>query len=305
MRKIILSKNNFVKAIFTNVSAYEFRKLLNSLKVSISNIPIIILNKSLIDLTGNDSSRDGASVFTIIGQNKHLKRKSKIKHSKGISEISKKDKVIILKNENKETPKENINQNKKIEIKPSKKHESIRVSEQKNLFTKVITITPYITPQNKMIMGETQKQKDKINKAKKPEKKEKASTKSSKVIKTPIKKLETTKVSKNKRAELYISKEEKPKENTNRISNNSKTNRTKLKTTRYSLQKKNSPRLVAFFSSALAPVLFGLGLAGMIVHKKTFSSMLIASSLAIIGFGLFANNNSKTNKNSKQLVKKI
>ena len=71
VRKIRLYKNNFVKAIFTNISAYELHKLLNT---STSNIPIIILNKKLIDLTEEDSD-SGAAVFTIIGQNKHLKIK--------------------------------------------------------------------------------------------------------------------------------------------------------------------------------------------------------------------------------------
>lgn len=81
VRKIRLYKNNFVKAIFTNISAYELHKLLNT---STSNIPIIILNKNLIDLTEEDSD-SGAAVFTIIGQNKHLKIKNN-KHPKGIDE---------------------------------------------------------------------------------------------------------------------------------------------------------------------------------------------------------------------------
>ena len=214
MRKIILLKNDFVKAIFTNISSYELCQLLNSFKTSISNIPIIILNKSLIDLIEDDSSASGANVFTIIGQNKPL-RKNITKHPKGIEPIKKEpSKITVLKNENKKAPQENTNQNNKKEIKPSKEHETIRVSEQKNLFSKVVTITPYISPKNKMIIGEMQKQKEKINKQKQSDKKEKATIKvSAKTVNPTIKKQESTKVNQNKTTAPYILKTENTKEN--------------------------------------------------------------------------------------------
>lgn len=311
MRKIILLKNDFVKAIFTNISAYELCQLLNSFKTSISNIPIIILNKSLIDLIEDDSSASGANVFTIIGQNKPL-RKNKTKRPKGIEPIKKESsKITVLKNENKKAPRENPNQNNKKEIKPSKEHETIRVSEKQNLFSKVVTITPYISPKNKMIIGKMQKQKEKINKQKQSEKKEKAITKAPyKIVKPTIKKQKTAKANKNKPAKTDISKKEKSKEITkqdsiNKANNNLKINISKLKAPKYSLQKKKSPGLIALFSAAFVPVLFGVGLAEIIGHKKSFPSVLITSSLAIIGFGMFANNNYKTNKNSKRLVKTL
>lgn len=288
MRKITLSKNNFVKAIFTNISAYELHKLLN---ISISNIPIIILNKNLIDLTEEDSD-SGAAVFTIIGQNKHLKIKNN-KHPKGISE-KKLSKVTILKNE---SQKETLNQ-KKIEVKHSKEHKSIRVSEQKNLFTKVITITPYISPKHKMIMGEIQK--DQINKLKQLKQKEKHSKVAVKKVNPTIKKSEN-KI--NKPSVTYISKIEKSKENTNKVikkTSQPKISKVKPKQPRYSLQKKSSPGLVALFSATIASVLFSIGLAGIIGHKKTLLNVLIASSFAIIGLGMLANK--KTN--NKRLVKK-
>lgn len=302
MRKIILLKYDFVKAIFTNISAYELCQLLNSFKTSISNIPIIILNKSLIDLIENDSSASGADVFTIIGQNKPL-RKNKTKHPKGIEPIKKESsKVNVLKNENKKAPQENPNQNSKKEIKSLKEHETIHVSEQKNLITKVITITPNISPKTKMIIGEMQKQK---------EKKEKAITKApAKIVKPTIKKQETAKANKNKPAKADISKKEKSKEITkqdsiNKANNNLKINISKSKTPRYSLQKKKSPGLIALFSAAFVPVLFGIGLARIASHKRLFPNVLVASSLAIIGFGMFSNSAAKTRSQNKQLVKKI
>lgn len=302
MRKIILLKYDFVKAIFTNISSYELCQLLNSFKTSISNIPIIILNKSLIDLIENDSSASGADVFTIIGQNKPL-RKNKTKHPKGIEPIKKESsKVNVLKNENKKAPQENPNQNSKKEIKSLKEHETIHVSEQKNLITKVITITPNISPKTKMIIGEMQKQKDK---------KEKAITKApAKIVKPTIKKQETAKANKNKPAKADISKKEKSKEITkqdsiNKANNNLKINISKSKTPRYSLQKKKSPGLIALFSAAFVPVLFGIGLARIASHKRLFPNVLVASSLAIIGFGMFSNSAAKTRSQNKQLVKKI
>lgn len=286
VRKIRLSKNKFVKAIFTNISAYELHKLLN---ISISNIPIIILNKNLIDLTEEDSD-SGAAVFTIIGQNKHLKIKNN-KHPKGIDE-KKLSKDTILKNQ-----KETLNQ-KKIAVKHSKEHKSIRVSEQKNLFTKVITITPYISPKHKMIMGEIQK--DQINKLKQLKQKEKHPKVAVKKVNPTIKKSEN-KI--NKPSVTYISKIEKSKENTNKVikkTSQPKISKVKPKQPRYSLQKKSSPGLVALFSATIASVLFSIGVAGIIGHKKTLPNVLIASSLAIIGLGMLANK--KTH--NKRLVKK-
>ena len=286
MRKITLFKNNFVKAIFTNISAYELHKLLNT---STSNIPIIILNKNLIDLTEEDSD-SGAAVFTIIGQNKHLKIKNN-KHPKGIDE-KKLSKDTILKSQ-----KETLNQ-KKIEVKHSKEHKSIRVSEQKNLFTKVITITPYISSKHKMIMGEIQK--DQINKLKQLKRKEKHPKVAVKKVNPTIKKSEN-KI--NKPSVTYISKIEKSKENTNKVikkTSQPKISKVKPKQPRYSLQKKSSPGLVALFSATIASVLFSIGLAGIIGHKKTLPNVLIASSLAIIGLGMLANK--KTH--NKRLVKK-
>ena len=70
------------------------------------------------------------------------------------------------------------------------------------------------------------------------------------------------------------------------------------KTPKYKLQKKSSPNLAALFSITAASFL----LAFTFGHKKLFSSVLVASSIAIIGFGMFAN---KSTKKDKQFVKKI
>ena len=173
MKKIILSKANILKAIFTsNISFHKLYKLLNyctkqnNMAISKNSISILILNKALIDLIENNTSNESdANTFTIIGKidYKKLKEQNKIKHPKGIDKKIP-SKVIILNTENKEKPKEkikpkeikNVTQNKKVEIKPA----SIRVSEQKNLFSKTITITPIITPKKKAIINSSAKKKE-------------------------------------------------------------------------------------------------------------------------------------------------
>lgn len=285
MRKIILAKNDFVKAIFTNISVYELGQLLNKL----TTFKILILNK-LMDLTDDDST-SGANILTIIGQNKYFKKMAK--HPKGIGEINKEEvsKITVLENKGKKTTEENINQKEKG-INVSKEHGTIRVSEQKNLFGNVITITPYISPKNKIIIGAAQKEKSKLQTK---EKKRKSAT-----VVNPTVKKETIQTIENKPKAAHISKVEKSKENTNQnynnVKNNQKTNHFKSAKSRYSLQKKSSPRFALF---SVAAVSFLFGLVGMIRHKKVFPGILL--SLTIMSFGMFGNN--KTN--NKRLVKKI
>ena len=317
MKKIILSKTNILKAIFTNnISFHKLYKLLNYCKkqnnmaISTNNFQVLILNKALINLIENNtSSESGANTFTIIGKidYKKLTEQNKIKHPKGIDKKIP-SKVIALNPEKKETPKENknINQNKKVEIKPANKPASIRVSKQKNLFSKTITITPVISPKKKAIINASIKNKEEnIN----PQLKNKeniqikAPNKNVNLVKATIEKPNNIKKTK---TETNLPKKENPKQNitqkpvTKIVSKPApKTNQIKQQTPKYKLQKKSPSVFVALFSAVSASILFGLGLA-TIGHKKSFSSMLIASSLAIASFGIFANN---TKNKSKQLVK--
>ena len=292
MSKIILSKVNFIKAIFTNISIYELHKLLSSLTTS--NISILILNKALIDLTEDDSAdASGAVTFTIIGQTNYKKIKEK--------DINK-----------------SIKQEKqKSKVKWQKKNTSISISEQKKLISKIITITPNISKKDKLIIAEMQKQKAKINQVKQADKKEKTTTKTEKqTVKTSSKAKTIQNQSVNTKAmpaEIYISKAEKTKENTDQIttikidsSPQIKVNQTQSKAPRYSLQKKSSSGLVALFSAACVSAILGLGIgfAGIVGHKKSFSNMLIASSFAVVSYGILAHN-TKTNHQSKQLIKKL
>ncbi len=315
MKKIILSKANILKAIFTsNISFHKLYKLLNyctkqnNMAISKNSISILILNKALIDLIENNTSNESdANTFTIIGKidYKKLKEQNKIKHPKGIDKKIP-SKVIALNTENKEKPKEkikpkeikNVTQNKKVEIKPA----SIRVSEQKNLFSKTITITPIITPKKKAIINSSAKKKEEnIN--------QQLKSKENTQIKIQSKNVTLVKPNniKNQKSETNLPKKLNPKQNitqklvTKIVSKQTqKINQTKPNTPKYSLQKKSPINLVAIFSAVSASILFGLGIAA-IGHKKSFSSMLIASSLAIASFGIFANN---TKTNGKRLVKK-
>lgn len=315
MKKIILSKANILKAIFTsNISFHKLYKLLNyctkqnNMAISKNSISILILNKALIDLIENNTSNESdANTFTIIGKidYKKLKEQNKIKHPKGIDKKIP-SKVIILNTENKEKSKEkikpkeikNVTQNKKVEIKPA----SIRVSEQKNLFSKTITITPIITPKKKAIINSSAKKKEEnIN--------QQLKSKENTQIKIQSKNVTLVKPNniKNQKSETNLPKKENPKQNitqkpvTKIVSKQAqKINQTKPNTPKYSLQKKSPINLVAIFSAVSASILFGLGIAA-IGHKKSFSSMLIASSLAIASFGIFTNN---TKTNGKRLVKK-
>lgn len=319
MKKIILSKTNILKAIFTsNISFHKLYHLLNDFKkannltISTNSISILVLNKALIDLIeDNSSSESEAATLSIIGEinYKKLKQQNKKKHPKGISEIDKKipSKVIVLTTENKEKQKEtkNIIQNKKVEIKPANKPASIRISEQKNLFSKTITITPVFTPKKKAIINASIKKKEEnIN--------QQLKNKKSTTIKVPKKNVNLVKPTiekpnniKKQKIETYLPKKENPKQNitqkpVTKVSNSSpKVNQIKPQTPKYKLQKKSPSVIVALFSTVSASILFGLGLA-TIGHKKSFSSMLIASSLAIASFGMLANN---TKTKNKQLVK--
>lgn len=311
MKKIILSKTNILKAIFTsNISFHKLYKLLNYCKkqnnmaISTNNFQVLILNKALINLIENNtSSESGANTFTIIGKidYKKLTEQNKIKHPKGIDKKIP-SKVIALNHEKKETPKEN----KKVEIKPANKPASIRVSKQKNLFSKTITITPVISPKKKAIINASIKNKEEnINQQLKNKEniQIKAPNKNVNLVKPTIEKPNNIK---NKKTETNLPKKENPKQNitqkpvTKIVSKPApKTNQIKQQTPKYKLQKKSPSVFVALFSAVSASILFGLGLAA-IGHKKSFSSMLIASSLAIASFGIFANN---TKNKSKQLVK--
>lgn len=302
MKKIILSKIDFVKAIFTNISIHALEKFLNNidnLTKYIANIPVLILNNNLIE-TGNDSS-NGSLVLTIIGQIDYKKLKEKkLKHLKGSNIIDKKTstKIVVLKSKNRQLKNgQNSQKNNKIKPKQTPKP-AISISKEQKLISSITTITPNINRKNKLILGEMHKQKEKAKQTPAPSNKVQSSTKiAPKIVNQPIKKQNKTKT-----PEIYIPGKEKAKENTNKtneIKNNSKPNQ--IKTPKYSLQKKKSPGLIAVFSVAFIPFLLGLGLAKIISHKKTFPNMLIASSMAILGFGIFANTKQK---NNKQLVKK-
>lgn len=320
MKKLILFKINFSKAIFIKTAS----KLLSNPKIKstifINNTKLIILNKTLMDLLDNDSSSASGVTSTIIGKidYKKLKEQNKAKNQKGISQPNTKipSKIIVLNTEIQQTAKEKIqpkkikkaNQKENIEIKPSNNPASIRISEQKNLFSKTITITPNISPKKRAIINASIKKKEETQKQPKQSNKNentKTSVKSVNPVKPATEKKPKIPNIKNQTNETHLPKKESPKQNITSkpvtkivTTQPAKINQAKSKPPKYKLQRKSPSVIAAIFSAISASILFGLGL--VISHKKNFHSTLIASSLAVLGFGMFANN---TKTKNKQLVK--
>ena len=292
MRKIILSKKEFSKILLTTTNINNLRKLSKMHKLSLEYIPIIVMKSALIDLFEDDST-SGALTATIIGKRNYNKIKPQTNFQKSVSKVD-------TPNTSKVTKK-----NKKmVGIQPTNLETSIRISGQKDLIGEVITITPYISQKKKMIIGASTKNKQDKNQPTEVQKKENSTIKAStKIINPTIKKQPDIKQSKSKMIDSNISKKVKPKEIINqnvkaKIGNSTIVKTNQPKTPKYKLQKKSSPNLAALFSITAASFL----LAFTFGHKKLFSSVLVASSLAIIGFGMFAN---KSTKKDKQFVKKI
>ena len=162
---------------------------------------------------------------------------------------------------------------------------TISISEQKTLFSKIVVITPNIPKRTKIIINASkQTKKLKVEKIIKPliQHKEKQ------IIikpKTEIKKEKPNtkqKVEKHKKTNKQLQIKAQVK-NTN-INNKPK----------YKLQKKNS-KLVAIFSTFTASILFGIALAA-ITTKKLIHGLFVAPVFALL--------NHRKNKTNKTLVKK-
>lgn len=291
MRKIILSKKEFSKILLTTTNINNLRKLSKMHKLSLEYIPIIVMKSALIDLFEDDST-SGALTATIIGKRNYNKIKPQTNFQKSVSKVD-------TPNTSKVTKK-----NKKmVGIQPTNLETSIRISGQKDLIGEVITITPYISQKKKMIIGASTKNNQEKKQEIQVQKKENTPKASSTKINPTIKKQPDIKQSKSKMIDSNISKKVKPKEIINKnvkakIGNSTIVKTNQSKTPKYKLQKKSSPNLAALFSITAASFL----LAFTFGHKKLFSSVLVASSIAIIGFGMFAN---KSTKKDKQFVKKI
>lgn len=296
MKKIIFSKKEFSKALFSTININKLRKLIKKYKLSSEYIPIIVMKNILIDLLEDNSSGEGgAATFTIIGQTgyKEMKKQNKGNRSKGMGKKTS-SKVNSLNTKS-----------KPIEIKLSNKPVSISVSQQKNLFSKTIVITPNISPKKKVIINSSIKKEEK--KQQKPlNKKENITIKTSvKNVSPTIEKKVNVNKNNNKKTQNHFTEQNINQKHVTKIGNGpkAKTNQIKSKTPKYSLQKKSPVNLVAIFSAVSVSFLLGIGLAGMVGHKKSFPSMLVASSLAIVGFEIFAKNNVKIK--NKQFVKTI
>lgn len=291
MRKIILSKKEFSKILLTTTNINNLRKLGKMHKLSLEYIPIIVMKSALIDLFEDDST-SGALTATIIGKRNYNKIKPQTNFQKSVSKV--------------DTPKTSkvTKKNKKmIGIQPTNLEASIRISGQKDLIGEVITITPYISQKKKMIIGASTKNNQEKKQEIQVQKKENTPKASSTKINPTIKKQPDIKQNKSKIVGSNILPKTKPKVITNTQTaikpNSSQTLKSNQpKTPKYKPQKKSSPNVAALFSITAASFL----LAFTFGHKKLFSSVLVASSIAIIGFGMFAN---KSTKKDKQFVKKI
>ena len=162
-----------------------------------------------------------------------------------------------------------------------------------------------MSKKKKLIIGASMKKEQDKKQIIPAHPKAKTAKEEAKIINHIIKNQNDTKQSKQNKIDSNISKNSKPKEITNqkvttKIGDNTitKTNQTKLKAPKYKLQKQGAPNLAALFSITAASLLLAFSFG----HKKLFSSMLVASSFAIAGFGMFS---SKSTKKDKQLVKKI
>lgn len=291
MRKIILSKKEFSKILLTTTNINNLRKLGKMHKLSLEYIPIIVMKSALIDLFEDDST-SGALTATIIGKRNYNKIKPQTNFQKSVSKVdTPKTSKVTKKNK------------KRVGIQPTNLETSIRISGQKDLIGEVITITPYISQKKKMIIGASTKNNQEKKQEIQVQKKENTPKASSTKINPTIKKQPDIKQNKSKIVGSNILPKTKPKVITNTQTaikpNSSQTLKSNQpKTPKYKLQKKSSPNLAALFSITAASFL----LAFTFGHKKLFSSVLVASSLAIIGFGMFAN---KSTKKDKQFVKKI
>lgn len=291
MRKIILSKKEFSKILLTTTNINNLRKLSKMHKLSLEYIPIIVMKSALIDLFEDDST-SGALTATIIGKRNYNKIKPQTNFQKSVSKV--------------DTPKTSkvTKKNKKmIGIQPTNLEASIRISGQKDLIGEVITITPYISQKKKMIIGASTKNNQEKKQEIQVQKKENTPKASSTKINPTIKKQPDIKQNKSKIVGSNILPKTKSKVITNtqtaiKPSSSQALKSNQPKTPKYKLQKKSSPNLAALFSITAASFL----LAFTFGHKKLFSSVLVASSIAIIGFGMFAN---KSTKKDKQFVKKI
>lgn len=262
-------------------------------KLSLEYIPIIVMKNALLNLFEDDST-SGALTATIIGKRNYIKINSQTDFQKSVSTVD------ISKTSNFTTKKR-----KKAGSQQASLEASLRVSEQNNLIGKVITITPYMSKKKKLIIGASMKKEQDKKQIIPAHQKAKTAKEEAKIINPIIKNQNDTKQSKQNKIDSNISKNSKPKEITNqkvttKIGDNTitKTNQTKLKAPKYKLQKQGAPNLAALFSITAASLLLAFSFG----HKKLFSSMLVASSFAIAGFGMFS---SKNTKKDKQLVKKI
>ena len=291
MRKIILSKKEFSKILLTTTNINNLRKLSKMHKLSLEYIPIIVMKSALIDLFEDDST-SGALTATIIGKRNYNKIKPQTNFQKSVSKVdTPKTSKVTKKNK------------KRVGIQPTNLEASIRISGQKDLIGEVITITPYISQKKKMIIGASTKNNQEKKQEIQVQKKENTPKASSTKINPTIKKQPDIKQNKSKIVGSNILPKTKPKVITNtqtaiKPSSSQTLKSNQPKTPKYKLQKKSSPNLAALFSITAASFL----LAFTFGHKKLFSSVLVASSLAIIGFGMFAN---KSTKKDKQFVKKI
>ena len=291
MRTIILSKKEFSKILLTTTNINNLRKLSKMHKLSLEYIPIIVMKSTLIDLFEDDSN-SGALTATIIGKRNYNKIKSQTNFQKSVNKVdTPKTSKVTKKNK------------KRVGIQPTNLETSIRISGQKDLIGEVITITPYISQKKKMIIGASTKNSQEKKQEIQVQKKENTPKASSTKINPTIKKQPDIKQNKSKIVGSNILPKTKPKVITNtqtaiKPSSSQALKSNQPKTPKYKLQKKSSPNLAALFSITAASFL----LAFTFGHKKLFSSVLVASSLAIIGFGIFAN---KSTKKDKQFVKKI
>ncbi len=293
MKKIILSKKEFLKILLTTINIDNLQKLSKMHKLSLEYIPIIVMKNALLNLFEDDST-SGALTATIIGKRNYIKINSQTDFQKSVSTVD------ISKTSNFTTKNR-----KKAGSQQASLEASLRVSEQNNLIGKVITITPYMSKKKKLIIGASMKKEQDKKQIIPAHPKAKTAKEEAKIINPIIKNQNDTKQSKQNKIDSNISKNSKPKEITNqkvttKIGDNTitKTNQTKLKAPKYKLQKQGTPNLAALFSITAASLLLAFSFG----HKKLFSSMLVASSFAIAGFGMFS---SKNTKKDKQLVKKI
>lgn len=296
MRKIILSQKNFLKVLLTTININNLRKLSKKHKSSLEYIPIIFMKNSLLNLFEDDST-SSAFTATIIGKMKYEHTKIKPKN-----DFQKRDSKIDTKKSSKVTSKNN----QKTGISQVNSEASVRISGQKKLISEVITITPYISQKKKIIIGASTKNNQDKKQAIQVQKKENTPKASSTKINPTIKKQHDNKRNKSKIVGSSISAKPKPQVIANsktatKPSSSQPLKSNQSKTPKYKLQKKKSSSLVALFSVTAASLLLALTFG----HKKAFSSVLALSSVAILSYGMFANNKNKTIKTNKQLVKKI